>query len=356
MKHEMQDLDASNVLFAPTLVQQHLFTTSTLKSVSESIIKIAKSTFLCGHYFPTKTSRLAAMSCPANQPQMPLDDFEGDPMALIYTLGLTAIVIAVSLSYRKLWTAYWDHRIDPLGMRQIGKSGHRNLSKEFAEEYAKNEDKTAAKDEWRVEALFDHPIKSTYPIEVQESVVQENGLEYDRQFCLVQWCEPTPQAGVQMTSEPELEKGTTKWWKKRRHWECLTQRHFPRLTLVKTEIWIPDPTSRDYDEEDEFVKSGGCLVVKFPFRFNVNLFNFLSIFLTRVITWQWESEMIVTFKVPLNPTAQQIQEKRYSNTSFRIFRDAPIGLDMTSEIPKEIHEQLAYTLGKHGLHESSSFG
>jgi hypothetical protein len=278
---------------------------------------------------------------------MPPEDFEGDPMTLFYTLGFTAIVIAVSLGYRKLWTAYWDHRIGPLGMRQVGKSGNRNLSKEFATEYQNSGDKTIGKDEWRVEALFDHPIKSTYPVEVQESIVQANGFEYDRQFCFAQWFEPQPEAGVQINAKPEPEKGTTDWWKIRRHWTCLTQRQTPRLTLVKTEIWIPDAHSRDYDEDDEYVKSGGCLVVKFPFTPSMNLFNIWSIFLTRLVTWNWKSELTVTFRVPLNPTAEQIRAKGYTNESFRIFRDAPVGLNMTSEIPQKTWDQLRYALGKH---------
>jgi len=286
------------------------------------------------------------MSCPAKQPLMPPDDFEGDPMTLFYTLGFTAIVIAVSLGYRKLWTAYWDHRIGPLGMRQVGKLGDRNLSNEFAKKYSRSKDKKVGEDEWRVDALFDYPIKSTYPVEVQESVVQSNGFEYDRQFCFAQWYEPTPEVGEQINARPEPEKGTTTWWNKRRHWTCLTQRKTPRLTLVKTEIWVPDPDSRDYDEEDDYVKSGGCLVVKFPFTPSVNLFSIWSIFFTRLVTWNWRSELISTFQVPLNPTAEQVQVKGYTNESFRIFRDEPVGLNMTSEIPQKTLEQLRYALGK----------
>lgn len=272
-------------------------------------------------------------------------------MAIFYTLGFTAIVITVSLAYRKLWAAYWDHRIGPLGMRRVGKPGDRNLSKEFAKEYQESEKKTVGKDEWRVEALFDHPIKSTYPIEVQESIVLAHGLEHDRQFCFAQWYEPTPEGGEQVNTIPkkEPEKGTNTWWNERRHWTCLTQRKIPRLTLFKSEIWVPDPHSRDYDEEDEYVKSGGCLVVKFPFTPSLNPLNVWSVFVTRLVTWNWKSELMATFRVPLNPTAEQIREKGYTNDNFNIFRDYPSGLDMSSEIPKETWEQLRYTLGKHDL-------
>lgn len=297
------------------------------------------------------------MSCPAKQSSIPPDDFEGDPVTVLYTLGFTAIVIAVSLGYRKLWTAYWDHRIGPLGMRRVGKPGDRNLSKEFAKEYQKSEKKTVGKEEWRVEALFDYPIKSTYPIEVQERVVHAHGLEHDRQFCFAQWYEPTPKGGeeVNTTSKEEPEKGTTAWWNLRRHWTCLTQRKTPRLALVKTEIWVPDPHSRDYDEEDDYVKSGGCLVVKFPFTPSLNLFNVWSVFVTRLVTWNWKSELTVTFRVPLNPTAEQIRERGYTNDNFNIFRDYPYGLDMTSEVPQEIWEQLRYTLGKCDLLQACDF-
>ncbi|KAE9985576.1 hypothetical protein EG328_007242 [Venturia inaequalis] len=286
------------------------------------------------------------MSCPAKQHSIPPTDFEADPMIIFYTLGFTAIVIVVSLGYRKLWTAYWDHRIGPLGMRRVGKPGDRNLSKEFAKEYQKSEKKIVGKDEWRVEALFDHPIKSTYPIEVQESVVEAHGLEHDRQFCFAQWYEPTPKGGQEVNTTPkeEPEKGTTSWWNKRRHWTCLTQRKTPRLTLVKTEIWVPDPQSRDYDDEDEYIKSGGCLVVKFPFTPSLNPLNVWSVFVTRLVTWNWKSELTVTFRVPLNPTAERIRERGYTNDNFNIFRDYPSGLDMTSEISSKIWDQFRYTL------------
>lgn len=291
------------------------------------------------------------MSCPAKQPLIPPDDFKGGPMAFLYTLGFTSIVIMASLGYRKLWTAYWDHRIGPLGMRQIGQPGDRNMSKEFAQEFRESGNKTVGKNEWRVEALFDHPIKSTYPIEVQESVVQAHGFEHDRQFCFAQWHEPTPKAGEEINAKSKTppEKGTSPWWMLRPHWTCLTQRQTPRLTLVKTEIWVPDPHSRDYDEEDEYIKSGGCLVIKFPFTPSLNPLNLWSTFVTRLVTWNWRSDLTVSFQLPLNPTAEQIRKKGYTTESFRIFRDAPIGLNMTSEIPQATLEQFRYAIGEHDI-------
>lgn len=236
-------------------------------------------------------------------------------------------------------------------MRRIGQPRARNLSKEFAKEYQKSEKRTVGKDEWRVEALFDHPIKSTYPIEVQESVVEAHGLEHDRQFCFAQWFEPIPAGGEEINPTPkrEPERGTTAWWATRRHWTCLTQRKTPRLTLVKTEIWLPDPQSRDYDEEDEYVKSGGCLVVKFPFIPSLNPLNIWSVFVTRLVTWNWKSELTVTFRLPLNPTAEQIRERGYTDDNFSIFRDYPSGLDMSSAIPKDTWAKLRYTLGENSL-------
>jgi len=280
------------------------------------------------------------MSCPARESLIAPDDAESLPIA--YTVYMIAIVSACALAYRYLWLAWWDSRHGPPGLQRLGKRGDRNLSKEFAEEYSQRKDDTVGKPTWRVEALFDYPIKSTYPVEVQESLVRPTGFKYDRQFCFAQWKEPIPKAGVELNPEPEPEKGSDAYWKRTPHWAFVTQRECPRLTLVEAEIWVPVPYAhRDYDEEDEYTKSEGCLIVKFPFTPDSTWARRIR----RLFTLKRSAETC-TFQIPFNPTAEQIGKSQYSRQRLRIWKDEPVGLNMTSDIPQDTLDKLRYILGK----------
>jgi len=290
------------------------------------------------------------MSCPSSNSPLSsrqIDDLEyaSQKEVALYGLGITAIIIAVAFLYRQVWLGIYDlirffrpPSITVPGCRRIGKPGDRNLSKEYTEETASD-----TKSPWRIAALFDYPIKSCYPVEVQESTIAPSGFEYDRQFCFASWCEPTPAAGVEFkidaSPKETPKKGSEQYWPTVRHWGFLTQRKQPFLTRVKVEIWVPDLASKGYSADAEYVKSEGCLVVSFPFAPDSwwrGLAAKLSIEL---------AEPIWTFRVPFNPTAEQIREKKYPYEKVRIWRDEPAALDMTKEIPVNMLEMLKYCLG-----------
>jgi hypothetical protein len=265
------------------------------------------------------------------------------------TLGMILFVLTVPFIYRQLWIFCFellyiirraDNTAPPPGCRRIGRPGNRNLSKEYEQDAASSSAPVVA-------ALFKYPLKSGYPIEVQETTITPTGFEHDRQFCFARWYEPTPAAGVELNKEPEPKAGSAKWWNERKHWEFLTQRAQPYLTLVKTEVWVPDLNAKGYSADAEYVESGGCLVVSFPFSPpNNSLQNCWSNIAAKLKARSSSAEPMWTFYVPLNPTAAQIKEKGYGYEKVRIWRDEPAALDMTSEIPGDMLAMLKYCLSR----------
>lgn len=218
----------------------------------------------------------------------------------------------------------------PAGCRKLGLKGRSNLDNQYSKVYAKGADPTPSKP-WTVKALFIYPLKSCAPVEIKESEIVRTGLKYDRQFALGQY----------VTSLPSLEGKVTS------EWHFLTQRKFPRLAKVETEIWIPDPSVRGYSEDGEWVKSEGCLVVRFPFTPDTDftlegLKNYALIQGAKLVR---KAEPMLEFRVPFNPTKERIKSKGYKNEVLRIWKDNPVALNLSSEVDPEILAKLRYTLG-----------
>ncbi|EDU44233.1 MOSC domain containing protein [Pyrenophora tritici-repentis] len=232
------------------------------------------------------------------------------------------IVIAVAQSPKAL--------PPPAGCRKLGLQGTTYFEDQYSKKYAKGGDPTPAKP-WTVKALFVYPLKSAAPIELDKSKILLTGLKYDRQFTLAQ----------QVTSLPSMDGKVTS------EWHFMTQRKFPRLAKVETEIWVPDPSARDYKEDGEWVKSDGCLVIRFPFSPDTDfsmegLLNYGKILAARLSR---KPEPMLEFMVPFNPPQERIKSKGYRSEVLRIWKDNPVALNMSSEIDREVFEKLRYTLG-----------
>ncbi|KAF2433514.1 hypothetical protein EJ08DRAFT_583775 [Tothia fuscella] len=263
---------------------------------------------------------------------------------------MVLLVFTAPFIYRQLWIAFFEilyiyrqteGASSPPGCRRIGDSGIRNLSKEY------NKATTGTSPAPRVAVIFQYPLKSGFPIEFQEATITPTGFKHDRQFCFAKWFEPTPVAGFEVKEGDRNipEKGTQGWWSRRQHWEFLTQRSQPYLTLIKTEVWVPDLSAKGYSADAEYVKSEGCLVVSFPFSPpNNSLKNYWSNLAAKLRARDLSAEPMWTFFLPLNPSVAQIKEKGYGYEKVRIFRDEPSALDMTSEIPNEMLAMLKYCL------------
>ncbi|KAF2124958.1 hypothetical protein P153DRAFT_434668 [Dothidotthia symphoricarpi CBS 119687] len=218
----------------------------------------------------------------------------------------------------------------PTGCRKLGLRGRSNLEDQYSKKYARGADPTPAKP-WTVKALFIYPVKSCGPVELEKSDIVRTGLKYDRQFSLAQ----------QVTSLPSLEGEVTS------EWHFLTQRKFPRLAKVEAEVWIPDPLAPGYKEDREWVKSEGCVVIRFPFSpdsdFSLGgLKNYAKIMAARLAR---RSEPMIEFKIPFNPSQERIMSKGYTNEVMNIWKDAPVALNMNSEVDREVLAKLKYTLG-----------
>jgi MOSC N-terminal beta barrel domain len=312
------------------------------------------------------------MSCPAkkaplkDQLQALSGDVEMPKSFYIMTVMMVAVVIGLPLIYRRVWLFIADLITDirndiilpsaPQGCRQYGRLGTRNLSKEISKptspvhppnaKFPNHEngelESTLSSDKYgkanlygRVEALYVHGIKSTHPIEVETAEVSPLGFAYDRLFSFAQ----------RTTSIPDPQTG-----KVGELWVFLTQRSHPRLQLVKTEIWLPDPSAPDYDEDDEWVQNGGCLVVRFPFTNDVDfsyngLRTALGLLFCKMRSRSWSAEPLIEFRLPIYPTVVRVEEKNYGIEKMKIWRETPESWNVAPEIPEEVLAKLKYFLG-----------
>jgi uncharacterized protein YcbX len=218
----------------------------------------------------------------------------------------------------------------PVGCRKLGINGRSNLHDQYSRLYARGGTRTPG-NPWTVKALFIYPLKSCAPIELEKSEVFRTGLKYDRQFTLGQY----------VTSLPTMEG------KVHSEWQFMSQRKFPRLAKVETEIWVPDPSAPGYSKDGEWVQSEGCLLVRFPFSpdsdFSLDgLKNYGKILAAKLAG---RSEPMLEFRVPFNPTKERMKNKGYMSQEIRIWKDAPQALDVSPDIDREILAKLKYTLG-----------
>jgi uncharacterized protein YcbX len=179
------------------------------------------------------------------------------------------------------------------------------------------------KEPWKVIALFNYPIKSCHGIELDEAEVMEYGFKYDRQFSFAQFHIPKKRK-----SDVPL-------------WEFITIRDHPALTRIKTEVWIPDESLLGYDPNQEFIKSGGYIVGSFTFMPKTSLDlqglrNWWSIIVARIAARSWSAIPTFYFRIPYNPTEDQMKKSKYSNERMILWRDYPDAVDVGSEIPSHV--------------------
>ncbi|KAF2626491.1 hypothetical protein BU25DRAFT_343941 [Macroventuria anomochaeta] len=218
----------------------------------------------------------------------------------------------------------------PAGCRKLGVKGRGNFEDQYSKKYAKGGDATKEKP-WTVKALFIYPLKSAGPIELDKSEVLRTGLKYDRQFTLGQYVTSMPSLDGKVTSE----------------WHFCTQRKFPRLAKVETEIWVPDPSAPGYDKDGEWVKSEGCLLIRFPFSqdtdFSIEGLKSWGKILAAQMAGK--SEPMLEIRVPFNPSKERIKSKGYKSETLRIWKDSPVVLNMGCEVDPELLAKLKYTIG-----------
>lgn len=203
-------------------------------------------------------------------------------------------------------------RDKPEGCRKIGLSGKSYLADEHHERYkgaVTGQQNGVAT--WKVKSLWIYPIKSCRGVELETGSIFGTGMEYDRQFSFAQLSSKFPVSA----STPQEEKA-------KHAWKFLTQRSLPPMAIIKTEVWVPDPSSPTYSEWHPNVQSGGVLVIKFPHVHSEEGVMGKVRDLLALVLGQPEREV----HIPLNPTHEQISEKGYAVDDMEIWRDKPRSL------------------------------
>jgi uncharacterized protein YcbX len=210
------------------------------------------------------------------------------------------------------------------GCARFGLRGRSNLDDQYQlEGQSATEDGLA-----RVKALFVYPIKSCKGIELPLCQTTATGLIFDRLFCFAQL------VSTEQENDPSDERVVNEKWN--HQWRFITQREFPKLALIETELWVPLP----HDDGDrprtgspmggDWAADGGCLLVRFPYKED---------------RWMGTRTETVTLRLPLSPTIERARAKKYSHERLTIWRDNPVSINVTTEIEQTDLAKLQYFLG-----------
>ncbi|KAI9877247.1 MAG: hypothetical protein M1830_004428 [Pleopsidium flavum] len=247
----------------------------------------------------------------------------GTCLLVILPLCLGPIIALVLFDFS---TRRAEH-LEPKGCRKLGLRVKSNLADEFNKKYAEGIDQSkdgTGHGRWRVKSLWIFPVKGCRGIELNWGNVISTGMEYDRQFCFAQLKSPFPMSVDTSKSEKAAHK-----------WEFITQRTFPLLARVETSVWIPDPSSTTYSPDHPEVRSGGVLVMTYPYQedgWRGTLASFGAALSGRVPR--------KSFEVPLRPSPEQIEKHRYTTEEMVIWKDSPLALNMGVHVPPELKYSL----------------
>jgi hypothetical protein len=246
-----------------------------------------------------------------------------------YVLTILAICIPpiIALIFYELEEARLRAE-QPKGCRKLGLKIDSNLLNEFDKKFSEGRppstEETSA-EWWRLKSLWIYPVKSCRGVELNRGTVIATGMEYDRQFTFAQLRSPFPVA----ENTPDKEKAAHKW-------EFITQRQFPLLAKVGTEMWVPDQSVDTYTPHAEDVESGGVIIISFPYQ--------EAGWRGHVAKWGAAVKGTVPekhFRVPFDPSPVQIEKAGYSYEKMTIWKDTVSALNLEIEIP----EELRYYLG-----------
>ena len=205
---------------------------------------------------------------------------------------------------------------NPEACRRIGLIGKSNLDDEHNERYqgavAGQHGGTAS---WRVKSLWIYPVKSCRGVELERGTVTGAGMEYDRQFSF-----------AQLSSKFPVSANTPQQEKAKHTWKFVTQRNLSLMATIKTEVWLPDPSSPTYSEMHPNVQSGGVLVIRFPHVQSEEGIVGKVRDISALVFDQAKREV----HIPLNPTQEQIAKMGYAVDDMEIWKDKPTALIVAS--------------------------
>ncbi|KAH2717997.1 hypothetical protein KXV24_004664 [Aspergillus fumigatus] len=254
--------------------------------------------------------------------------------ALLSTAGISLLSIlpVIIIIVRQYSSA---HPRQPRGCRRLGlPPGHTNLHDEFDPKYSKGTSSDVdgkGQPSWRIKALFTHPIKSCAAIELDVTHVVSTGFAFDRQFCFAEQFTPDQASASDGKTQP--------------YWDARTLRngHYSRLTLIRPEIWVPDPAAPDYAPDLDEVRSQGVMVVYYPRPAERGRSSFLIKLGVALRLVPRE----LSFRVPLVPPSDRASA--YPSVPVRIWKDTPVAYDYGRHLPHSLREFLAPTAADAGV-------
>ncbi|KAJ5772663.1 hypothetical protein N7520_003192 [Penicillium odoratum] len=239
---------------------------------------------------------------------MALQIYSGDPASCV--LLVICCLPIIILCYHS------QRQIRPKGCRRLGlPPGKSNLHDEFDPKYNSGvspTDKNGYIPAWRVKALFTYPLKSCGGIELHTSNIVATGLKFDRQFVF---------------AERSADACTVR---------TLRNAGFQRLALIQPEIWLPDPSARDYHPSLPEVKSQGVMVISYPQplpKGHLKIFAKIGMAIGILRSRAW-------FQVPLSPPEDSMS--KYPLRPVTIWKDKPLAMDFSDFIPPSLHAYLGF--------------
>lgn len=206
----------------------------------------------------------------------------------------------------------------PPGCTKLGLKGASNCADEFDEKYAKGARNNG---QWRVKALYVHPIKSCAPIELDSGDVGVEGFAYDRKFAFAELLKSTT---VKQDASEEDRK--PKWT-----FRTLRQPGYEKLALVRPEIWVPNSAGPNGGSNLRRIEREGALIINYP-NVPVGAFAGLDNLMLRWGLLPKEN----SFRVPLNPG----NDHKYPKEKVNVWADDPVWLNMAEHVPNDFKEWL----------------
>lgn len=233
-------------------------------------------------------------------------------------LSIMSILCCIpALTTAIIYISWFNKQENPKGCKKIGLRTSSNLADEHAECYSKGSRQNHGASSWRVKSLWIYPVKSCRGVELSHGTVISTGMQYDRQFSFARLQGGFPASSSATDPGADYE------------WKFITQRERPQLAQLRTEIWLPDPSSSTYSPDHSNVQSEGVLIIKFPIQDGF---------------WGWISDLAVrlgcrafeqSLQMPFNPTEKQIVEHGYVKEKMNIWKDSPPSLMVASTSPSE---------------------
>ena len=239
---------------------------------------------------------------------------------IIFTLCIAPILAILTLNV----SLARARAISPRGCRKLGLRIQSNLRDEFHPRYSNShglDTSVDSTDGWKIKSLWIFPVKSCRGVELHRGSVIDTGMQYDRLFSFAQ-----AKGEVQSS---QLDPSAAKW-------TFLTQRQHPLLARVKTEIWVPDPSSPTYSERAAEVRSGGVIIISFPQASPSD-----SGLMTTLASFVPGRAKEMSFRIPFSPTTEMCEKGGYTVERMTIWKDSPDALNMSSHVPPELAQFLS---------------